>query len=156
MTKVRLNSANSNSAACPLSGRADDDRVAELLRKHRVVALVGMSPRLDRPSRMVGLYLVKQGFTVIPVHPTATQVAGLRAYPNLEAIPRNAGVEIVDVCVAAERAGAIADEAAKIGARVIWFQPGAENPTEEQRGRKIGLEVISGRCIMADFRRLIG
>jgi predicted CoA-binding protein len=115
-----------------------------------------MSPRLERPSRRVGLYLSQCGFTVIPVHPVAENIAGLRAYPRLEAIPREVRVEIVDVCVAAERAGEIADEAARIGARVIWFQPGAENPTAEGRARQLGLEVFSGRCIMADHRRFFG
>jgi hypothetical protein len=55
-----------------------------------------------------------------------------------------------------QRAGPIADQAAKIGARVIWFQPGAENPKAEERARQLGLEVVSGRCIMADYRHLIG
>jgi len=133
-----------------------DDRIRELLGKARVIALMGMSPRLDRPSRLIGLYLSNKGFTVIPVHPTATQVAGLRAYPSLEAIPREPRVEIVDVCVSTQRAGPIADEAAAIGAKVIWFQPGAENPEAEERARQLGLEVLSGRCIMADYRRLVG
>jgi len=134
----------------------EDDRVREWLAQPRVVAVVGMSPRLERPSRMVGLYLSRHGFTVIPVHPVAEQVAGLRAYPRLEAIPREGKVEIVDVCVSAERAGPIADEAARIGAQVIWFQPGAENPAAEERARQLELEVFSGRCILADHHRFFG
>lgn len=145
-----------NAEACPLPDRREDDRVRDILSGSRVVAVVGMSPRLDRPSHEIGLYLSRQGFEVIPVHPTAEQVVGLPAYPNLEAIPRDAGVEIVDVVVSAERAGPIADEAARIGARVIWFQPGAENPEAEARARRLGLEVLSGRCIMADHARLFG
>ena len=134
----------------------DDQWIREQLGRHGVVAVVGMSPRLDRPSRRVGLYLSNRGFTVIPVHPVAERVADLRAYSSLEAIPRDVGVEIVDVCVAAKRVGPIADQAAQIRARVIWFQPGAENPAEEERAKELGLDVVSGRCIMADYRRLIG
>ncbi|MCX8037078.1 MAG: CoA-binding protein [Candidatus Sumerlaeia bacterium] len=133
-----------------------DEQVRAILSQPVAVAVVGMSPRLERPSRAVGLYLARAGFTVIPVHPTAEQVAGLRAYPRLEDVPREARVAIVDVCVAAERAGNIAQAAANIGARVVWFQPGAENPAEETRARQLGLLVISGRCIMADHRRLYG
>jgi len=139
-----------------LADSPGDDSIRQLLASPRVVAIVGMSPKLDRPSRTVGLYLSRQGFTVIPIHPVAEQVAGLRAYPNLDAIPREARVEIVDVCVAAERAGPVADQAARIGARMIWFQPGAENPAAEKRARQLGLQVISGRCMMADYRHLIG
>ncbi|KPL05731.1 hypothetical protein AMJ85_10950 [candidate division BRC1 bacterium SM23_51] len=145
-----------NGEVCPLPNRHEDERVRELLSETRAIAVVGMSPRLDRPSREIGLYLSKHGYTVIPVHPVAAQVAGLRAYPNLAAIPREAGVAIVDVVVSAKRAGPIADEAARIGARVIWFQPGAENPEAEARARQLGLEALSGRCIMADHRRLLG
>ena len=138
------------------AGRPDDDWIREQLGRQRVVAVVGMSPRLDRPSRRIGLYLSNRDFIVIPVHPVAKRIADLWAYSSLEAIPRDKDVEIVDVCVAPGRAGPIADQAAQIGARIIWFQPGAENPAEEQRAKELGLEVVSGRCIMADHRRLIG
>ncbi len=131
-----------------------DEQIRAIVCQPTVVAIVGMSPRLERPSRAIGMYLARAGFTVIPVHPIAEQIAGLRAYPHLAAIPREAHVDIVDVCVAAERAGDVAEAAASIGARVVWFQPGAENPAEEERARALGLTVISGRCIMADHRRL--
>ena len=45
-------------------------------------------------------------------------------------------------------------EAARIGASIVWFQPGAEHPPSEARARELGLEVISGKCTMAEHRRL--
>ena len=141
---------------CPLPDPSEDERVRQLLEQSLVVAVIGMSPRAERVSRQAGLFLLAKGFQVIPIHPTATEIAGIRTYPNLESIPSDLAVEIVNVFVSAAWAGAIADEAASAGARVIWFQPGAENPEAEQRARDLGLEVISGRCIMADHSRLIG
>jgi len=135
---------------------SQDPRVREILAKPRVVAVVGMSPRPDRPSHEVGVYLARHGFKVIPVYPAVEEVAGLRAYPSLDDVPRDAGIEIVDVFVSARRAGPIADQAARTGARIIWFQPGTENPEAEARARELGLEVFSRRCMMADHIRLIG
>jgi predicted CoA-binding protein len=141
---------------CPLPDPSRDERVRQLLEQSLVVAVVGMSPRAGRVRRQAGLFLLAKGFQVIPIHPTATAIAGIRTYPDLESIPNDQAVEIVSVFVSAARAGAIADEAANAGARVIWFQPGAENPEAEQRARDLGLQVVSGRCIMADHSRLIG
>jgi predicted CoA-binding protein len=115
-----------------------------------------MSPKSSRPSHQIGLDLLRRGFSVIPVHPTAGQVVGLRAYTSVDAIPPDVRVDIVDVAVSRDHAGPIADQAAKIGAKVIWFQPGAENPEAECRAQELGLEVVSRRCIMADHDRLLG
>lgn len=139
---------------CPMPDRSQDDRVRELLGTPRVVAVVGMSPKRERPSNEVGLYLRDHGFTVIPVHPKATEVEGLRAYPDLLSIPADAGVEIVDLFVAGERTAPMVEQAAKIGAKVVWFQLGAEHPPSEARARELGLEVYSGKCTMAEHRRL--
>jgi hypothetical protein len=136
--------------------------IRELLGAPRTVAMVGMSPSPDRPSRRIGLYLHSQGFKVLPIHPTAREIAGLRVYSSLDSLRSEmkmeavGKVDVVDVCVAAERAGPIADQAARLGARVIWFQPGAENPQAERRTRELGLAVVSGRCIMADHMDMFG
>jgi predicted CoA-binding protein len=136
--------------------RGADERLRELLGQGRVVAVVGMSPKPERPSHEVGLYLRDHGFTVIPVHPKATEVAGIRAYPDVRSLPSDAGVEIVDIFVAGERNAPVVEQAAEIGAKVVWFQPGAENPAAEQRGRELGLEVFSGICPKAVHERLFG
>ncbi|MBI4702484.1 MAG: CoA-binding protein [Deltaproteobacteria bacterium] len=143
-------------AACPVPDRSADARVREWLGRPRVVAVVGMSPDPARPSYDVGLYLRERGFTVIPVHPKATEIAGLRVERDLGAIPAAAGVEIVDIFVAPERTLPIVEQAARIGAKVVWFQPGAEHPAAEMRARELGLEVFSGTCTKAEHRRLFG
>jgi len=135
---------------------AQDERLRELLGRPRVVAVVGMSPNPDRPSTEVGLYLRDHGFTVIPVHPKAKEIAGLVAYPDLLAIPRDAGVEIVDIFVAGERTGPVVEQAAQIGAKVVWFQLGAEHPPSEEHARALGLEVYSGMCTKREHTRLQG
>ena len=143
-------------ASCPMPDRTHDQRMRELLGQPRVVAVVGMSPNSARPSHEVGLYLAEHGFTVIPVHPKALEIGGLKAYPNLTSIPAEAGVEIVDLFVGGERTAPVVEQTAQIGASVVWFQPGAEHAPTEQRARELDLEVISGSCTMAEHRRLFG
>ena len=145
---------STDGASCPMPDRSQDLRMREILGEQRVVAVVGMSTNRERPSNEVGLYLQEQGFTIIPVHPKASEIEGLRTYPNLLAIPPEAGVEIVDLFVAGEQTGPLVEQAAQIGASVVWFQPGAEHPPAEARARELGLEVISGKCTMAEHRRL--
>jgi len=142
--------------ACPMPDRSLDNRIREILGTPCVVAVVGMSPKKDRPANEVGLFLKERGFTIIPVHPAAGEIEGIRAYPDLEAIPGEAGVKIVDLFVAGERTMPIVEQAARIGAPIVWFQPGAENPQSEARARELGMEVISGHCSMAEHQRPFG
>jgi predicted CoA-binding protein len=141
------------SDACPLPSEDLDARVKEILGTPRTVAVVGMSPKPERPSHDVGLYLKSQGFNIIPVHPKAEEIGGLKVYPHLEAIPKEQKVEIVDLFVSGEATLKAVEQAVRIGAKIIWFQPGTENPEYETRAGELGLEVISGRCTKADHQR---
>ncbi len=141
-------------ASCPMPDRTLDDRIRTWLGQPRVIAVVGMSPKPERPSNEVGIYLAEHGFTAIPVHPKAAEIGGLKAYPDLASIPRPLEVEIVDLFVSGERTLAVVEQAAAIGAKLVWFQPGAEYPPAEARARELGLEVISGPCTKAEHMRL--
>ena len=143
--------------ACPWTpDHSRDARMRELFGTARVVAVVGMSPKPDRPSNDVARYLRRHGFTIIPVHPTAHEIEGLRCYPDLRSIPGGAGIELVDLFVAPARTMAVVEQAAEIGAKIVWFQPGAEHAPAEERARELGLEVFSGLCTMAEHARLFG
>ena len=143
------------SEACPLPNREEDDRIRGILGRSRVVAVVGMSARKERPSNEVALYLRDHGFRIIPVHPAGGEIEGMPVYPDLLSIPAESGVEIVDLFVAGHRTLPLVEQAARIGAPLVWFQPGAESSEAEARARELGLEVVSGRCTMADHKRLI-
>lgn len=142
--------------SCPLPSGEDDATIRALIEPPRVVAVVGMSPKAERPSNEVGVYLRDHGYTIIPVHPKAEEIAGLKVYPSLEAIPADVKVEIVDLFVSGDIIGKIVEAAAKIGAKQVWFQPGTENPAFEARARELGLTVVSGRCTKAEHGRLFG
>jgi uncharacterized protein len=143
--------------ACPWNpDRSQDERKRELLGTPRVVAVVGMSSNRERPSNYVARYLMDHGFTVLAVNPTLSEVEGLKAYPDLRSIPKETKVELVDLFVAPQRTMPVVEQAAEIGAPVVWFQPGAEHAPAEERARALGLEVFSGTCTKAEHERLLG
>lgn len=147
---------DNNAEACPMPSKDHEEAIRRLLGQPCTIAVVGMSPKADRPSNEVGLYLHQAGFEIIPVHPKATDIEGMKVYPDLDSIPGDVHVEIVDLFVAGERTMEPVEAAARIKAKVVWFQPGAENGPAEDRARALGLEVISGQCTKAEHQRLFG
>jgi len=148
--------APNESDACPLPNRAEDDRIRHLLETARTIAVVGMSSKPNRPSLEVGLYLRDHGYAIVPVHPREAVIEGMPVYRDLEAIPRDRTIDLVDLFVSGEKTLGAVEQASRIGARAVWFQPGAEYEPAERRAAELGLEVISGHCTMAEHRRLFG
>lgn len=126
----------------------------ELLEGQPVVALVGASSRLDRPSHGVMHYLMEQGYTVIPVNPNETSVLGRTCYPDLYAVPRR--VELVDVFRRSEFTPDVARAACEVGARILWMQIGVVNDEAARTAAEAGLIVVMDRCLKVEHERLIG
>lgn len=124
------------------------------LRELHTWAVVGLSPDPRRDSHRIAALLQRRGKRVIPVNPAVDEVLGERAYPSLEAIPAQAGVEVVDVFRRADRAGAHVDEAIAIGARAVWLQLGVVDEAAAQRARDAGLLVVMDRCPAIEWPRL--
>ncbi len=139
-----------------MPNRADDDRIRGILRSVRTIAVVGMSSKPNRPSLEVGMYLRDHGYEIVPVHPRERAIAGMTVYGDLESIPRDRRIDLVDLFVSGEKTLPVVEQASRIGAKWVWFQPGAEYEPAERRARELGLEVVSGRCTMGDHRRLMG
>jgi predicted CoA-binding protein len=127
---------------------------AEILRKYRRVAVVGLSSREDRPSYRVARYLKERGYRIIPVNPRETEVLGERCYLDLCSVPEL--VEVVDVFRRPKDVPRVVAEAIQIGAKVIWMQEGIVHEAAARRARKAGLDVVMDRCMMAEHRRLTG
>jgi len=131
---------------------ANDDQLREILSTNRTIAVVGASSKHDRPSYDVMKVLMAAGFHVIPVTPRETRILGQTAYPTLADIPEH--VDIVDVFRRAEETPAIADEAARIGAKVLWLQLGIVNEDAAARAEAAGLTAIMNLCIGKTTLRL--
>jgi hypothetical protein len=132
----------------------DDPTLSHLLAARPVIALVGASPRPERPSHRVMRGLLDFGHDVIPVNPMAREVLGERCYPDLRSIPRRVG--LVDVFRRSEATPEIARAAVAVGARTLWLQLGVVSDEAAAIAREAGLLVVMDRCLMVEHERLIG
>ncbi|MFE7571847.1 CoA-binding protein [Streptomyces sp. NPDC057539] len=107
-------------------------------------AVVGLSDNRSRAAYGVAAVLQRYGKRVVPVHPKAEPVHGEQGYASLADIPFP--VDVVDVFVNSELAGAVADEATAIGAKAVWFQLGVVDEQAYDRTRAAGLDMVMDRC----------
>lgn len=131
-----------------LSGQDADP--AQILREAKTIAVVGLSPKPQRPSNQVASYLLAAGYEVIPVNPGHTQILGLPAYPDLASIP--VPVDIVDIFRSAKEVPAIVEAAIAIKAKVIWMQSGIVHDEAAAKARAEGLLVVMDRCLKVDHQ----
>ncbi|MBD0707578.1 MULTISPECIES: CoA-binding protein [unclassified Streptomyces] len=115
-------------------------------------AVVGLSSNTARAAYGVAEVLQRFGKRIVPVHPKAETVHGEQGYASLADIPFP--VDVVDVFVNSEQAGAIADEAVAIGAKAVWFQLDVIDEAAFDRTRAAGLEMVMDRCPAIEIPRL--
>ncbi|MGW6742242.1 CoA-binding protein [Streptomyces sp. NPDC055025] len=115
-------------------------------------AIVGLSSNERRPAHGVAKVLQRYGKRIVPVHPKAETVHGEQGYPSLDAIPFD--VDVVDVFVNSDLAGAVADEAVTIGAKAVWFQLDVIDEAAYERTRAAGLDMVMDRCPAIEIPKL--
>ena len=132
----------------------DDAKITRILTTVKTIALVGWSPKADRPSHRVAAYLAARGYRVIPVNPG--QAGEWSAWGEVvRASLSEAGpVDMVDIFRRSEEVGPVVDEAIATGAKVIWMQLGIENQDAAARAEAAGMEVMMNRCPAIEIPRL--
>ena len=118
----------------------------------RSIAVVGMSPKPQRPSHYVALYLKENGYNIIPVNPGHSEIAGMKSYSNLLEIPSK--VDIVDVFRRSEHVVPIVKEAIKINAKAIWLQDGVINEEAAQVATSKNLLFVMNDCMLRRHHQL--
>lgn len=133
-----------------------DAYIRDILVRHRVIAMVGASPKEQRPSYFVLKYLLAKDFEVIPVNPghAGRTILGQPAFGTLSDIGRS--VEIVDIFRSSEAALPITQEAIRVGAKVVWMQLGVRNDEAAALAEEAGLKVVMNRCPKIEYGRLSG
>ena len=124
-----------------------DEELKQILTDATTIAMVGASSNPDKASYGIMQKLQKAGYRVIPVNPRETEILGERSYPSLVDVPER--IDIVDVFRRAEDAPGIADEAATIGAKVLWLQSGISSEEAAERATRGGLATVMDTCIGA-------
>jgi uncharacterized protein len=130
-----------------------DPEIRDILRAVKTIAVVGWSPKPDRPSHGVAAFLKRRGYRVIPVNPgqAGQDALGERVVGSLaEAGP----VDMVDIFRRREEAGAVVDQAIAAGAKVVWMQLGVTDEAAAARARAAGLAVVMDRCPAIEIPRL--
>jgi predicted CoA-binding protein len=150
-------SSGAVSSSSPVNGTAFAttayDRL-RILQQYRTIAMVGLSANPYRPSHFAAVYMLAEGYNIIPVNPSEHAILGHPAYPSLRAIPHP--VEIVDIFREPTAVPALVEEAIAIGAKVIWMQLGVINEQAAQRARAAGLEVVMDACVKIEHARFFG
>ena len=116
------------------------------------IAVVGMSPKPQRPSHYVALYLKENGYNIIPVNPGHSEIAGMKSYSNLLEIPSK--VDIVDVFRRSEHVVPIVKDAIKINAKAIWLQDGVINEEAAQVATSKNLFFVMNDCMLRRHHQL--
>jgi len=130
-----------------------NEEIRDLLARTRTIAVVGLSPRPERPSHRIARRLQSWGYRVIPVRPAVSEVLGEKAYPRLADVPHR--IDLVDVFRAAEQVGPIVEQCIALGLRAIWIQEGIVNEPAAERARAAGMLAVMDRCISVEYRRLM-
>ena len=135
--------------------------IKEILIKYKVIAVVGASDKIGKPSHRVAAYLKNHGFCIIPVNPFIDEVFGLKSYKSLLDIPEETQriIDVVDVFRKAENVPPIVEQAIKLKQMVgrpfvVWMQLGIVNEQAAEAAQKAGLVVVMDKCMMAEHQRL--
>ena len=131
-----------------------DDYLRGILESVRTIAVVGASPRRERPSHRVMAYLQRRGYRAMPVNPNAVDdpINSEKVYTSLAEVPEP--IDMVDVFRRPEAAGGVVDEAIAIGAKVVWMQLGVRDDAAAARAEARGLKVVMNRCPAIEIPRL--
>ena len=133
-----------------------EEEIKDILSAYKTVAVVGISPKEDRPSYRVASYLKSKGYRIIPVRPEGDMIIGEKVYHSLQEIPKEIEVDIVDIFRKSEDVPPIVEEAIQRRAKVVWMQEGIINEDAAAKARKEGIEVVMDKCLKKEYIKLKG
>lgn len=146
--------------ACDISKRPENpdqnpspEEITGILKSVKRIAVVGLSNKPERDSYRVGLYMKKNGYEIIPVHPNITEWDGQKAYKSVLDIPGK--IDMVDMFVRADNIDALVSEINEKKPDVVWFQLGIVNNSAAQALRASGATVVQNKCVKIEHANLI-
>ena len=130
----------------------------DILSRYRNIAMVGLSANPYRPSHFAAIYMLAEGYDVVPVNPRNDEILGRKSYPSLTALAEatNEPIEIVDIFRKPSDVPPIVEEAIAVGAKVIWMQLEVINEAAAAMAVAAGLDVVMDRCVKIEHARFHG
>lgn len=132
----------------------DSDPIADLLKRSRTIAVVGLSNSPMRPSHGVSAYMQTNGYRIIPVNPTIHGSLGEKAYASLLEVPEK--IDIVNIFRRPEYVEEIVDQAIRLRVPAIWMQESVVHEKAAEKARRACIFVIMDRCILKEHRARFG
>ena len=129
------------------------NNIKNILSKYKSIAMVGVSKDEKKTSTIVMKYMIKYGFKVYPVNPSAKgeKILGEEVYAKITDIKKN--VDIVDVFRPSKEAYDIAKDAVKIGAKVLWLQLGIRDENAKELVEENKMEYIENKCTKMEYQK---
>ena len=127
--------------------------IKNILSKYKSIAMVGVSKDLKKTSTIVMRYMQDYGFKVYPVNPSAKgeKILGEEVYASITEIDKN--VDIVDVFRPSSEAYRIAEDAVKIGAKVLWLQLGIRDQKAKKLVEENKMEYVENKCTKMEYQK---
>lgn len=126
------------------------DPIAELLKRSKTIAVVGLSGSPLRPSHGVSAYMQSHGYRIIPVNPNIEECLGEKAYAKLLDVPDR--IDIVDIFRRSEFVEEVVNQAIQLKVPAIWMQEDVIHEKAAEKARKAGIFVVMDRCILKEHR----
>jgi len=121
------------------------------LRRISSIAILGLSETPGRPSYNVAKGLQKFGYRIVPVNPSATEILGMRAWPDLESALKGSGpIDVVDVFRRPEHVAAIVEDCIRLKVPALWLQEGVVDEAAAHKARAAGIFTVMDRCMFRD------
>ena len=130
-----------------------DERLAEILKAYKKVAVVGLTPKQETPANRVARFLNRHGFRLYPVNPRYESVLGETSFPYIRDI--SDPVDVLDVFRRPEHLAGVIEDGQAVGAKVIWLQLGTVDEEFARRAQEAGFEVVMDRCMKKEYERLV-
>src|SRR3954471_18449503 len=137
-------------------GRVPPDRatLAQLIRHARRIAVVGLSPKPERPSHGVAAYLQRAGYTIVPVNPAGGVTLGEPVQPDLRSAAAAGPIDIINIFRRSEHIPALLDQLLEVRAPLVWMQQGIRHDEVARQLESAGIAVVMDRCLAVDHQFL--
>ena len=132
----------------------DPQRIRQILADTRTIAMVGLSKDSQHPNYFVGSYFKYEGYKIILVNPTAAEILGEHAYPDLLSVP--GPIELVDMFRPPAACVEIVQQAIEKRVKAIWMQLRIVNLEAAKLAEATGLKVVIDRCVKMEHGRYSG
>jgi|TARA_Y100000389_G_C17299642_1_gene432267 uncharacterized protein len=131
-----------------------NNKIKEILSKYKTIAMIGVSKDPTKASTIVMKYMQKYGYKVIPVNPSAKgeKILGEEVFEKLEDI--KIAVDIVDVFRPSTEAFKYAEDAVKIGAKVLWLQLGIRSAEAKEMLKTQNIDYVENRCTKMEYQKI--